>query len=168
MRIHVCPLSRLEAVVAESGARHIVTLINAVTMVPRPASVRESDHLFLGMHDIAEPLEGYVLPGQEHLDRLLDFVGRWDRAAPLVIHCWAGISRSTAAAYVTACALNPSRDEDEAAEALRMASPSATPNPRLIALADAHLGRGGRMVRAIERIGRGAQASEGVPFVYGI
>ncbi len=50
------------------------------------------------------------------------------------------------------------------AKALREASPSATPNPRLVAVADAMLGRNGRMIEAIGAIGRGADAFEGTPF----
>ena len=55
--------------------------------------------------------------------------------------------------------------EGELAAALRKASPSATPNQRLVALADAKLERDGRMVRAIAEIGRGVDATEGVPFL---
>jgi len=43
--------------------------------------------------------------------RLIEFVRAWERAKPMVVHCFAGISRSTAGAYVAACALNPRRDE---------------------------------------------------------
>ena len=80
-----------------------------------------------------------------------------------MIHCYAGISRSTASAYIIAAALAPQRDETELAKTLRRLSPSATPNPRLIAMADALLDRDGRMVEAIQAIGRGADAFEGVP-----
>lgn len=163
--LHVSPLSKLDATVAACGARHLVSLINVGTRVERPAGIAEDRHLLLGLSDISQPLDGHVLAGEAHVERLLAFVRGWDRAAPLVIHCWAGISRSTAAAYITACALAPMRDEGAVAEALRAASPSATPNARLVALADAMLGRGGRMIRAIERIGRGADAFEGTPFI---
>ena len=80
------------------------------------------------------------------------------------MQCYAGISRSTAAAYIAACALAPERDEAEVARALRDASPSATPNALFVAIADRMLGRGGRMVAAIAEIGRGADAFEGEPF----
>lgn len=162
--LHVSPLSKLSEIVAAVRARHLVTLINVGTAVERPAGIDESRHLLLGMSDISQPLEGHVMAGQEHVERLLSFVGAWDREAPMVIHCWAGISRSTAAAYIAACALGPQRDEDEVADALRAAAPSATPNARLVTLADAALGRRGRMIRAIGRIGRGADAFEGTPF----
>ena len=81
-----------------------------------------------------------------------------------MINCYAGISRSTASAYIIAAALAPKRDEAELAKTLRWLSPSATPNIRLVTLADAMLGRQGRMVEAIKAIGRGADAFEGVPF----
>jgi predicted protein tyrosine phosphatase len=81
-----------------------------------------------------------------------------------VVNCYAGISRSTASAYIIAAALAPSRDEAELANTLRRLSPSATPNPRLVALADRILGRDGRMISAIAAIGRGAEAFEGTPF----
>ncbi len=162
--LHVSPLSRLSETVAAVRARYLVTLINVGTSVERPAGIDADRHLFLGMSDISTPLEGHVLAGQDHVERLLAFLRDWDRDAPMVIHCWAGISRSTAAAYIAACALNPGRDEEEAADALRIAAPSATPNARLVALADVALGRHGRMIRAIGRIGRGADAFEGTPF----
>ena len=75
-----------------------------------------------------------------------------------------GVSRSTAAAYTVAAALAPKRDEVELAATLRRLSPSATPNIRIVTIADRLLGRDGRMVRAIESIGRGADAYEGEPF----
>ncbi len=162
--LHVCPLSRLHDTVTETRASHLVTLMNVGSQVERPPTILAERHLFIGISDIVEPLEGHILPAAEHIERLLGFVHAWGRESPLVFHCWAGISRSTAAAYITACALSPDRDEAGIARALREASPSATPNRRLVALADDLLGREGRMVAAVERIGRGAEAYEGVPF----
>lgn len=163
--LYVCPLSQLGATVETTGASHVVTLINVGTPVERPAGIVADRHLFLGVSDITEPLDGHILPGEEHVARLLAFVRRWERARPLVVHCYAGISRSTAAAFITACALNPQRRERDIAQALRAASPSATPNARLVATADALLGRDGRMVNAVAAIGRGADAFEGTPFM---
>ena len=162
--IYVCPLSRLAETVAQSGARHIVTLINEGTLVTRPDEVAELNHLRIGMHDICEPMEGMVCPAETHVDELLGFVSRWDRAAPIVIHCFAGISRSTAAAFSALCAVRPDLEEAEIAARLRSRSPEATPNARFVALADARLSRDGRMMRAVEAIGRGADAFEGSVF----
>lgn len=162
--LHVSSLSRLHETVASTGASHVVTLINERTVVQRPASILADRHLFIGVSDIVEPLEGHITPAHDHVARLMTFMRGWDRASPIVIHCWAGISRSTAAAYISVCMLNPERDEREVAFALRAASPSATPNARLVAIADEIMGRDGRMSRAVSAIGRGADAFEGAPF----
>jgi predicted protein tyrosine phosphatase len=162
--IHVCSLARLHETVEDTGARHVVSLIDNDIRIERPAAIIEENHLWLRLHDISSPLDGYIMPDEEHIAELLSFVRRWDRRAPLVMHCYAGISRSTASAFASVCALNPQRDEDAIAQALRRASPTATPNIRIVSLADRLLGRDGRMVAAIETIGRGVMAAEANPF----
>lgn len=162
--IHVCSLARLYDTVDETGARHIITLLRLTDRVERPSHIAPQNHLVLSVDDIAEPIEGYTLPGREHIERLIGFIGQWDRATPLVVHCFAGISRSTAAAFTAACALNPQRDEMQIAHAIRRASPTAQPNARIVALADRLLERNGRMVRAVESIGPSIPATEGTPF----
>jgi len=163
--LHVCPLSRLHDTISAIGPSHVVSLMGVGATIERPASIAPERHLFIGVSDIVEPMEGHVLAGPGHMRTLLAFVCAWDRRSPLLFHCWAGISRSTAAAYIAACALAPGRDEAELARTLRAAAPSATPNARFVALADDLLGRRGRMVEAIRAIGRGAEAMEGAPFM---
>jgi predicted protein tyrosine phosphatase len=118
------------------------------------------------MHDIAEEREGYVAPSREQVAAILAFGKGTSVHQPLLIHCYAGISRSTAAAYIIAAALWPALDEKALADELRRRAPSATPNPRIVAFADDLLGRDGRMVAAIRAIGRGAEAFEGTPFAW--
>ena len=93
---------------------------------------------------------GCIAPGEEHVGQLIDFALDWGGQGPMVVHCWAGISRSTAAAYTALCAINPEVPEELIALRLREASPTAYPNRLIIRLADDALGRRGRMVRAIE------------------
>jgi predicted protein tyrosine phosphatase len=162
--IHVCSLARLHATVEETGARRVVTLMRDVELVRRPPTIADADHLRLRLDDISEPIDGYTVPAAEHIAELLAFVRGWDRAAPLVMHCYAGVSRSTAGAFVSVCALNPNRAEADIARDIRSRSPTATPNIRIVALADHMLGRNGRMVAAIEAIGRGVECYEGHPF----
>src|SRR5471030_2720022 len=162
--IHVCSLARLYATVDETKARHIVTLLRLTDRVERPSHIAPENHLVLAVDDIAMPMDGYTVPATEHVQRLIDFVVTWDRAAPMVVHCYAGISRSTAGAFVAACALNPERDEMQIAQAIRRASRTAQPNARIVSIADRLLKRDGRMVRAVETIGPGHAAVEGDPF----
>ena len=100
--IVVSPLSRLAELATRFGARDMITLINIGTPVPRPVEIVEERHLFLGFNDIVEPTEGMTHPVADHVSDLIAFGRRWDREAPSLIHCYAGISRSTAAAYITA------------------------------------------------------------------
>ncbi len=162
--IHVCSLARLHDTVAQTRASHMVTLLRLIDRVERPRTIAPDKHLILGMDDIAVPMDGYTHPAEEHVTELIRFVQRWDRRAPLVMHCYAGISRSTAGAFISACALNPDRDEASIARAIRSASATAMPNVMLVSHADRVLGRRGRMVRAVERLGPGRPAQEGEPF----
>ncbi|MFD2184920.1 tyrosine phosphatase family protein [Rhodoplanes azumiensis] len=150
--IHVCSLDRLAATVEATGARHVVTLIDMGTPVTRPASVKVEHHLHLEIHDICLPLDGCIHPQEHHVEQLIGFVRAWDQETPLVVHCYAGISRSTAAAFTAACTIHPDRDERAIAQALRAASPTACPNKLIVSLADRLLGRDGRMIAAVEAI----------------
>ena len=163
-QIHVCPLSKIPATVSATGARSLITLINKGTPVPRPREIEATRHLLVPVSDIVVAHDGHILPAEAHVAELLAFVRQWDRAAPIVIHCYAGVSRSTAAAFITACALAPERPEREIAQALRAASPTATPNALLVEVADRMLARDGRMIEAVALIGRGEECVEGVPF----
>ena len=158
--IYVAPLSLVEVTVADARVSHLVTLINGDMPIPTPPSIGPDRHLKLAMNDICEPQPGLVLPSVGHVDDLIRFALDWDRQAPLLIHCWAGISRSTAAAYIALCALNREGTEHELAWTLRRASPTAYPNRLLVALADEVLARDGRMIAAVEDIGRGRIAEE--------
>jgi predicted protein tyrosine phosphatase len=162
--IYVAPLSLVATTIDDVRVSHLVTLINGDTLVPTPPSIGPDRHLRLDMNDICEPSAGLVLPCEEHVADLVQFALDWDRKAPLLIHCWAGISRSTAAAFITLCALNPQADEFGLARALRQASATAYPNRRLVALGDEVLSRSGRMIQAVEHIGRGEFAEEGQVF----
>lgn len=161
--IVVSPLSKLEEQIALHQPSHIVTLSSH----PLPALSSEAERLSLLFNDITEPRDGLTMPNEGHVRALLDFASKWghgDRAKPLLIHCYAGVSRSTASAYIITLALDPNLDETALAQKLRELSPSATPNIQLISLADDMLGRDGRMVAAIKAIGRGQEAFEGEVF----
>jgi predicted protein tyrosine phosphatase len=150
--------------VKDVGASHILTVMTNVDQVQRPEQVLEANHLKVQMDDILEPMDGFVAPQDAHIERVLNFVRAWDRSAPLVVHCYAGISRSTASAFAAACALNPHRDEWSIARQIRAASPIAQPNRLIVSLADKALGREGRMLRALDQMGPGSLTVEGRPF----
>ena len=162
--IHVCSLARLNQTIEATGARHVVTLLGAEDQVPLPSQIARGNYLRLHVHDIVEPMPGQIHPDIEHVERLITFVRGWKRETPLVIHCWAGISRSSAAAFTTVCALNPKRDENEIAQAIRRASATAQPNTRIVGFADQLLGRNGRMIEAVKAISPSLPAFQAEPF----
>lgn len=162
--IVVCPLEHLDATVTRHRPSHVLTMLS-----PRheedatrrlPAFER---HLQLYFHDITEAREGLVAPDRESIGAVLDFARGWTGERPLLVHCWAGISRSSAAAFMIACALNPGPERGIADE-LRRRAPFATPNRLMVAIADDLLQRSGRMTEAVARIGRGAEAFQGEPY----
>jgi predicted protein tyrosine phosphatase len=161
--IIVCPLNVAPELVRAHGPSHAISLLSPDSPWPVFPQLPSPNHLKLSFHDVVATSPGLNAPRLEDAAKLVQFIRDWDRKAPLLIHCWAGISRSTAAAFTAMCLL---RDEDEQALAdeLREASPSATPNRLIISHVDQLLGRSGRMLKAVEAIGRGADAFEGRPF----
>jgi predicted protein tyrosine phosphatase len=164
--IIVCPYSSVQSLVAQHKVGHVVSLLAPETQHPDIASIDRRRHLRLSFHDIVEEMEGLVTPQPSDTEKLVQFFDEWDKADPMLIHCWAGISRSTAACFTAMCMLRPKSDEEKLALHLRELSPSASPNRLIVSQADAVLGRGGRMIAAIGKIGRGCEASEGVPFSF--
>jgi predicted protein tyrosine phosphatase len=135
-----------------------------VAQVQRPESVLPANHLKVQMDDITEAMDGFVAPSDQHVEQVLNFIRGWDRNAPMVVHCYAGISRSTASDFAAVCMLNPHRDEISIARQIRAASPIASPNRLIVGLADKALGREGRMLRALDEMGPGSMMVEGRPF----
>ena len=164
MTLIVCGLADVPGLVAARKPSHVVTLLSPESMIDTPQGVDPARHLRIGVNDIAAPMDGLVCPDETVVDRLIAFGDNWDESAPMIVHCWAGISRSTASAFTLACARNPEVDEIRIARTLRSLAPHAYPNRRIVALADDMLARRGRMVDAIEAIGGNDFVSMGTPF----
>jgi len=160
--IVVCPLSQVQRLSAELGVGHVLSLLGEPAKAITPKGI--TDHLVVNVHDIVATNGTQILAESVHVQQVIDFARAWDGRQPMLVHCFAGISRSTASAFIVACVKQPGTDEREIAQAIRDASVTASPNRHLVALADELLGRDGRMVAAIERIGFGEPAPEGVPF----
>ena len=162
--ICVCSLDQMERVASETTASHLVSLINAQMMPQTPQFLEVDNHLKLSMNDVTTSVSGCISPSADHIKLLVEFVGNWDQSNPMVIHCWAGISRSTAAAFIALCLLNPDHSEVHIAELIREKSSIASPNRLLVSCADQYLKRGGRMISAVDKIGQGEIASASAPF----
>jgi predicted protein tyrosine phosphatase len=159
-RILISPYAALEEAVLRHRPSHLITLM-IEPYVTTPKAVHPDRHLRIGVHDIAEPVDGSIAPSSSHISEILAFAKDWDRTAPFLVHCWAGISRSTAAAYILLCDLHGPGHEDRIARALRFRAPHAQPNPLMIRHADQLLSRQGRMVSAVVAMGDGRPSWQG-------
>lgn len=164
MVIFVSPLSAVDTVIEAHRPARVVSLLNPHEMIDTPAGISPEHHLRLGMADIATPSPGLQPPAKQHVEQLLSFVHAWNGNGSMLVHCWAGVSRSTAAAFITLCALNEGASEAGLASYLRAQASHASPNRLLVAHADALLKRDGRMIDAVEKMGPSSMVWEGTIF----
>jgi len=162
--IYVCPKSQVPDAARRLRPSHLVTLLDPADHMPTPDEVPGHRHLKLGMHDISAVRGDHIAPDEQHVRELIAFAKDWDRSQPMLIHCWAGISRSTASAFTIACMLNEPGSEADIARRLRKAAAHAQPNLRIVALADTILSRDGRMVEALDAMGPASVVFEGQLF----
>ncbi|HEX5280784.1 MAG TPA: protein-tyrosine phosphatase family protein [Micropepsaceae bacterium] len=156
----ISPYAAIEATIRRYRPTHLVSLM-VEPEVQTPEAIRPECHLRLSIHDVTEAGDGITCPEHSHISSLLEFTRSWNRSSPILIHCWAGISRSTAAAYIVLCDLQAAGDEYQLAQSLRFYAPHAQPNRLMIRHADALLARQGRMTAAVECMSPPIPAVEG-------
>ena len=150
-RITVCGLDELAARAA-AGVTHVLSILDPGW--PEPEALGAFDvrrRLRLHFHDVIEPLPGRIAPERWDVDLLLAF-GRDVTEAPggshLLVHCHAGVSRSTAAAILILAQHYADRPANEALAEVARLRPRAWPNLRMLELGDTALGRNGEIVAA--------------------
>ena len=163
-KIFVAPLSGIHELIADHAPSHLVTLLGPEYMIDTPAGIAEGCHLKLAVNDIVEANAGDA-PSAAHVRDLLGFARSWSAQSPMIVHCWAGISRSMAATFTILCDRTDA-SEREIAQTMRRLAPHADPNRLFVRIADDLLGRSGRMVDAIDSIGRGKLTAEGCPVAF--
>jgi predicted protein tyrosine phosphatase len=155
-RLTICGIPELDAHCA-AGVTHVLSILDPDFDDP-PAFTAFSPHrrLALRFNDIIEPEPGRLAPARADVERLLAF-GRELIDAPdphLLIHCHAGVSRSTASAALILAQAWPDRPASAALEAVSAIRPRAWPNLRILEFGDALLGRDGEIVAAVAAIYR--------------
>ena len=162
----VTHLSSLADALDAHAPSHLITLLSPQNMIETPEGFAPAMHLKLGLNDIVDPQDGTAPPARQHIDALLSFSRGWDAKQPLLIHCWAGISRSMASAYTILCDRIGPGHEIRIARAMRQRAPHAQPNRLLVQHADDALGRGGRMLKALDHMGPPQLVQEGVTTIF--
>jgi predicted protein tyrosine phosphatase len=147
----ICGLSELPAK-CSAEVTHLLSILDPEH--PDAAGVEPSaarQHLTLRFHDVISPVPGFVAPEPTHVEALLAFGRSLPGGDPghLLVHCHAGISRSTAAMTALLAQAHPEAAEADILAHVRAIRPQAWPNSLMIAFADRHLGRDGRLLAAL-------------------
>jgi len=176
----VCSLAAVSEIVASTKATALVSVLHPDLIPETPETIAPDNHFKLAIDDIETPFDGLQHAELKHIEALCAFIHAWHDqtgrecitstaendgpSAALIVHCYAGISRSTAAAFVALCALNPKADELAIAHYIRSCSATAAPNRLIVSLGDTVLGRQGRMTKAIRAIDRSLSYEPTHPF----
>ena len=152
--IAVCGIHEIDAFQSDLEPTHAVSLLDPDESWPRVDGVNAENHLTLPVHDISQPMPGFTHPQKAHIRALIDFGERMrptieSDEARVLVHCFAGVSRSAAAAFALTCQLT-NLTEIEALRSIQDHRPQMWPNELIVTLSDKLLGRRGRMVAALE------------------
>ncbi|AWK87635.1 tyrosine phosphatase family protein [Azospirillum thermophilum] len=152
-RLTVCGIEELTGFCG-TGVSHVLSILDPDHPEPTAfGAYGEHERLELRFHDIIDPTPGQVTPEKEDVERILafgrDLMAEPEACAHLLVHCHAGISRSTAALTMILAQARPDRPAADAMEAVVAIRHKAWPNLRMIEFADQMLGRGGDLVQAV-------------------
>ncbi|MDX2257291.1 MAG: hypothetical protein NW205_00085 [Hyphomicrobiaceae bacterium] len=162
--ITVTSLRSMPRVVEETRPRHLVSFVPWRFMPETPPGIAPERHIKIPIDESVDRKRDGNIVLVNGIARFIAFAHAWDGDGGVVLHCFSGISRSTAAALCLLAERNPETPADVLAQRLRHASVTAHPSLPLVFLGDALLARGGDLVRAVEGLGVGVRAAEGRPF----
>lgn len=155
----ICGLDELRGH-ADAPITHVLSILDPETPMPRAferyAPLRR--HWVLRFHDVSAPIGDAQAPEQPDVEQLLAFAAELQEGAPnthLLVHCHAGVSRSTAAAAILLAQRNPGR-EAEAFRHVARIRPGAWPNRRMVEIADRLMHRDGRLIEGLRSMRSGA------------
>lgn len=154
----VCGIEEL-AGHCSANASHVLSILDPDHPVPEAfGAFGEHEKLELRFHDIIEEVPGRLAPGPEHVGRMLAF-GRSLLAEPalaahLLVHCHAGVSRSTASMVLILAQALPDQPASAVLAMVHGIREKAWPNLRMIEIGDAMLGRDGALIEATHALHR--------------
>ncbi len=158
--IIVCSLADQKNICQTVNASHLISVIDPGYQPETPQNIQ--NHLKLGFDDIIEIKEEntiyrvpgisskQILPNQNHINDIIDFVNTWDQSTPIVIHCWCGVSRSMATAIFILCNINPG-NADKNVRYMRSIAPHANPNKLMVSIFERYLNIEGQLIEAFNK-----------------
>ena len=133
------------------GVSHVVSILDPAHPLPEAfAEYGPHARLELRFHDVIEESAEQVAPQETDITRLLTFGASLSAEARsrLLVHCHAGISRSTAAMALILAQAHPDESSAALLQHILAQREKAWPNLRMLELGDALLGRADRLADA--------------------
>jgi len=149
-RITICGLDEL-AGHAQSGFSHVVSILDPERADPEDFTAYAPHRRVLWrFDDTVEHRPGFTPPAEHDVRKILKLGEELlqEKADQLLIHCHAGVSRSTATAVILMAQNNAGRESEVFGE-LRRVRPRSWPNSLMIGIADTLLERDGKLVREL-------------------
>jgi predicted protein tyrosine phosphatase len=150
MDVTICGLDEL-GLHRRAGVTHVLSILDPGWPEPVEFDLWDRhDRLMLRFYDVIDDGAPHP-PGSDHVAAILRFgLGLpKDRPVRLLVHCHAGVSRSTASAILLMAQRDPARDPNEIVDEVARQRPQAWPNLRIVEIGDRLLGRGGALVEAV-------------------
>jgi predicted protein tyrosine phosphatase len=148
----ICRACDLASLAAELRPHRILSIAEPGFRNATPVGIHPDRHHHLNFDDIVEPMPGYLEPSEHHVARIIQLAGELSDRDRILVHCQAGISRSSAAALIILSARNPGH-ERAIARRLREEGPWFFPNRLMLDLADRLIGRGPVLTAALGSMG---------------
>jgi predicted protein tyrosine phosphatase len=148
----ICRACDLATLGAELRPHRILSIAEPGYRNATPAGFDPERHHHLNFDDITEPIPGYLEPSEQHVASIMELAGELTDSDRILVHCQAGISRSSAAALIILATRNPGH-EREIARRLRAEGPWFVPNRLMVNIADRLIGRGPTLAAALASMG---------------
>lgn len=147
----VCSKSQVSAKVFTVNATHLLTMLDPGDKVHRPSIIAPENHLHLSFADVEWDDQTHA-PTKEDCKRILDFGKNLPDDAVTVVHCFAGMCRSTAAAIALYVQKHGPRSVFRAKKWLLEDRPQSIPNMLMARYFDDILNLNGELYRVCQEI----------------
>lgn len=94
----VCSKNQVRQRVKAVNATHLITMLDPGDKIWRPSRIPRENHLWLAFKDEEDPTSRFA-PTEEHCKIILEFGANLPSDSVTVVHCFAGMCRSTSSAF---------------------------------------------------------------------